>query len=348
MSEFARQATKTYADPLNLIWIRAAERYGLRITRTDDAYACYDGKGTLLIAKDAHLDADDSLAQMIFHELCHAAVAGPDAKAAFDWGLCNETDQDLVLEHACHRLQAWLSRRHGLRDFFAVTTDHRPHWDALPEDPLASAGTAAEHARRALMLLRATELGTILEEALSATRKIAEATRPFAADSSLWASLVPLQEMGFPQHEAPSLRCGSCAWSAPAAHEGKQLACAQTRAAGRKPRRIEADARACVRFEPRFEIDDCGHCGACCREGFHLVQVGKRERFARLHPQWLEIGHDATFVPRPGGRCVALTGHGRDDPYRCAAYEERPESCREFVIRGAACLDARRRVGLSH
>ncbi|MEP7112338.1 MAG: YkgJ family cysteine cluster protein, partial [Ilumatobacteraceae bacterium] len=45
--------------------------------------------GTLLIGTDETLDADDSLAQMIFHEICHAIVAGPENFGSTDWGLDN-------------------------------------------------------------------------------------------------------------------------------------------------------------------------------------------------------------------------------------------------------------------
>ena len=48
--------------------------------RTPDAYASTDGKGRLFIAVDGMFDPDDSLAQMIFHELWHALVEGEDGE----------------------------------------------------------------------------------------------------------------------------------------------------------------------------------------------------------------------------------------------------------------------------
>ena len=71
-----------YIDPLTQVWLGAARRIGLRVVRTPDAYAATDGRGTLAIGDDATLDADDSLAQMIFHELCHSLVEGEDVVRA--------------------------------------------------------------------------------------------------------------------------------------------------------------------------------------------------------------------------------------------------------------------------
>src|SRR5690606_17075777 len=107
------------------------------VERADDVYASWDGVDTLTLAKPEHFDADDSLGQMIFHEICHALVAG-ERRSQVDWGLDNDDEGDLVFEHATHRLQAALSTPHGLREFMAVTTNWRPYWDALPRDPLAN------------------------------------------------------------------------------------------------------------------------------------------------------------------------------------------------------------------
>src|SRR5690606_5120027 len=135
----------------------------------------------LTVAEPAQLDADDSLAQLILHELCHALVAGPNALSQVDWGLANVDDRDLVLEHACHRLQAKLSARHGLRDFFAVTTEHRPYWDALPPDPLAAGDDPAiAIAQRAYHAARREPWGSALQAAFEATARIAAVARTFA------------------------------------------------------------------------------------------------------------------------------------------------------------------------
>src|SRR5690606_12500853 len=100
-------------------------------------YAAWDGASVLTLSTPDDFDPDDSLAQLIYHEICHSLIAGPRGRTLPDWGLSNTDDADLVYEHACHRLQAALAMPYGLRDFFAVTTDWRPYWDALPRDTLA-------------------------------------------------------------------------------------------------------------------------------------------------------------------------------------------------------------------
>jgi len=49
---FERSIVHRYDDPVDLIWIRAAADLGLKIERSADAFAAYDGKGTLTIATD--------------------------------------------------------------------------------------------------------------------------------------------------------------------------------------------------------------------------------------------------------------------------------------------------------
>ncbi|HEV7554010.1 MAG TPA: hypothetical protein VGO00_01080, partial [Kofleriaceae bacterium] len=97
----ARDIHHRYGDPLAEIWLGAARQIGLRVERTADAYASTDGHGTLAIAIDAALDADDSLAQMIFHELCHSLVEGEEAFRAPDWGMDNTGPEHDWREHAC-------------------------------------------------------------------------------------------------------------------------------------------------------------------------------------------------------------------------------------------------------
>src|SRR5688572_31648098 len=74
---------------------------------------------------------------MIFHELCHSLIEGPESFARPDWGMDNITDADAWREHACLRLQRVLAGRYGLARLFAPTTEFRAFWDALPADPLA-------------------------------------------------------------------------------------------------------------------------------------------------------------------------------------------------------------------
>lgn len=174
-----------YADPVDLIWIGTIERLGFRLVTTPACFASYDGKGTIALSTPDELDPDDSIAQMLFHELCHALVAGPDAAALVDWGL----EQDSALEeYACIRLQAALAEKYGLRGFFAVTTDWRPYFDALPADPLADDGDpAVPLARAAFERATSGPWAATLDAALRSTAQIAAIVAPYAAERSLWA-----------------------------------------------------------------------------------------------------------------------------------------------------------------
>jgi hypothetical protein len=345
-----RVPTHRYSDPVDEIWLAAARRLGITVQRSDAAYAAYDGQGVLTISVRAGFDGDDSLAQIIFHELCHALVAGTGALERVDWGLCNTDERDLISEHACHRLQAALSARHGLRDFMAVTTEHRVYWDALPDDPLADGDDPAiAPAQAAWQRAQRAPWREALEQALAATAAIADAVRPFAAGESLWSTAVALHASGFPLGHDATRHCGDCAWLFLGGPGRPQPRCRQTRSgAGSIARRVERDHVACERFEPKLGQEDCATCGACCRQGFDLVPVRARERMARHHPQLLQRDAHGLHVPRPAGLCVALSGEGSEAlPYRCRVYGDRPQACAEFAVAGDACLQARRRVGLS-
>jgi len=185
-----RRPTHSYRDPLEIVWIAAAERMGLSVTRTDAAYADYDGCGCLAIGVPAILDGDDCMAQMIFHEICHWLVEGKHSVALENWGLSNESLVHLDRENASLRVQAALADRYGLRDFLANTTDHRAYYDALPADPLTQDDDGTVALSR-VALARADEApwAPALQEALAATAAIVAATRPFAPASSLFVTL---------------------------------------------------------------------------------------------------------------------------------------------------------------
>ena len=91
------------------VWIDAAARLGLSVVRTADAYATSDGRGLIAIGVGPVLDVDDAVAQLVFHELCHAITEGDGALTRPDWGLDNTSPRDVVREHACLRLQAHLA-----------------------------------------------------------------------------------------------------------------------------------------------------------------------------------------------------------------------------------------------
>jgi len=89
---------------------------------------------------------------------------------------------------------------------------------------------------------------------------------------------------------------------------------------------------------------DCQSCGACCREAYHAVEVHRRERFVKTHPEWLEARDGRLNIRRVEGRCACLSA---TPPYTCVVYADRPKTCRDFEVGSANCLEARRRVGIS-
>jgi hypothetical protein len=347
-----REVTQRYRDPLDEIWIHAAEQLGFRIERTEDAYAHYDGKGTIFLCSEKHFDADDSLAQMILHELCHAIITGRDARHVEDWGLSNEDERDLVKEHACHRLQAGLAGRYGLREMLAVTTDHRSHWDTLPEDPMVldpreAADPAIKLARAAWMDVRNTRWHEVICKALEATSAVARAAQSFAAERSLLKTARPFHATGFVQHRDATRTCASCAWCH-IPKRGKAL-CRQAEAEpSAKQTHTKPESVACVYWEAELNDNACDPCGACCRTGFDLVPVRAKDAIRKHRPEWVVQSPVGLCLPRPNGLCVALTGDGsKPAPYRCTEYAHRPKACADFALGGEACLTARKRVGLA-
>ena len=354
---FERSVTDRYEDPVDLIWIRAANDLGLTIQRSADAFAAYDGKGTLTIAEASHFDADDCLAQMIFHEICHWLVAGKRGNLREDWGLSNVDDRDLVYEYAAHRVQAALSHSFGLKDFMAVTTDWRPYWDALPVNPLlGDDDPAIPIAREAFYLARSEPFQTVLDRSLAATAAIADAVRDAAGNGSLWRLTHPRHRLGALLSKSDQRCCGSCVWAFESGPEDsslpagqRRLACRQHQEPGCPAPAVDDNERACERWEPRFDEQECGVCGACCRRGFDVLTVTDCDPFRELHPELVQLRDDGQHcVPRPEGTCIALEGAGDSSaPYRCRVYEARPKNCGDFEVAGDACLLARRRIGLS-
>ena len=182
-----RTITKHYSDPLDLVWIHAARQMGMHVVRDPEVFASWDGAGTLRIGAAETLDADDSLAQMVFHEICHALVEGPDAFDQEDWGLHPDVEVGAVHEHACLRLQSALSDRHGLREFFAATTDFRTYFDKIGENPLSgTSDPAIVLAQTAFERATTGPWSDALENALRQTRLIAEVVAELAPQDSIW------------------------------------------------------------------------------------------------------------------------------------------------------------------
>ena len=348
MQGVARDVTHHYVDPLAQVWFEAARRIGLRVVRTPDAYAATDGRGALAIGEDATLDADDSLAQMIFHELCHSLVEGEAAFARPDWGMDNTGPDHDWREHACLRVQWVLAGRHGLRGLFAPTTEFRAFWDRLGGDVLAErTDPSVQGAIAGLGRVGRPPWGPALDEALDATAQIARIAARFAAPGtggggpdgarSLWQAVVPApapHPTGLPAGAAAG-SCGTCAWRAGA----------RCRQAGA---RVDPAWPACERFEAAL---DCQTCGACCRAAYHSVEVSRRDPVVRAQPAMIVDRGSYLEIRRSGDRCAALEGGaiegGRATRYHCVIYDDRPRTCRDFTLGSAHCLTARRRVGLS-
>ena len=186
-----RRITAHYQDPLELIWLRCLSRLGWRLVRSPEVFASWDGERTLTLSTPEHMDPDDTLAQLIFHEVCHALVEGPKGWSKADWGLENIDARHLVHELACHRVQAGLAGRYGLRGLLAATTDWRPHYDALPLNPLAPCALAGELDAQAIELARGgleraqgEPWRGALDEALSATQALQALSSLVALDLS--------------------------------------------------------------------------------------------------------------------------------------------------------------------
>ncbi|MBC8350907.1 MAG: hypothetical protein H8E66_02910 [Planctomycetes bacterium] len=177
-----------YQDPIDLIWIHTARSLGVEIERSADVFASWNGDGVLQIGTPETLDADDSLAQMILHELCHLLVEGPDALSLPDWGLESNNPAHRVREHACLRVQAALADTVGLRRFFAATTIFREYYDQLPKNSLKTDGDpAVELALTAWQRSRTAHWEKPLARALRMTADIANILQPFVTSDSLWS-----------------------------------------------------------------------------------------------------------------------------------------------------------------
>ena len=322
------------------MWLEAARRIGLRVVRTPDAYAATDGRGTLAIGTTETLDADDSLAQMIFHELCHSLVEGPDSFGRPDWGMDNTGPDHDWREHACLRAQHVLTGRHGLRGLFAPTTDFRAFWDQLSGDVLADRTDRSVQA--AILALRRADQppwAPALNEALAATARIAQAAAPFGERGTLWAQITPspaTHPTGLPPGPGS---CGTCAW------RFEQRGSSRCRQAGAK---VDPAWPGCERHEPAL---DCQTCGACCREAYHSVEVQRRDPAVKKQPDYIVDRGSYLEIRRNGERCAALHGGevagAKQSRFFCVIYDDRPRTCREFTLGSEHCLTARRRVGLS-
>ena len=235
---------------------------------------------------------------------------------------------------AATRLRAGLSDRWGLRDVLS------PH-DGLPRDPIHDGlpcDDGQEPSSRDLAVVgwhaAAREpFRSILENAFEASSKLLLDD----PDPRLARRPHPLRLGAGPDGR----RCGDCAWR-------RRGRCLQVSPPWDGPSRVVPSWPACARWEPVLTDSDCAPCGACCREGYSLAPVRRGEAMLEAHPEWIQGKGARACLPRPGGRCVALSGDGSAEaPWRCRDYAVRPRACSGLAVGSNGCLEARRRTGLS-
>lgn len=183
--DYVRPILARYVDPYELVWLSTAASLGLSIRRDPAVFSMTDGQGLLALSTRDALDPDDTLAQQVLHEICHWLVNGPETYHERDWGYPLEVPLDDPREHACLRLQAWLTDPWGLRTLLAPTGLYRPYYDALGSDPLRV--PASEPQVQALLdpaVVRSREppIGPALTRALGATAALRDIVAPFLDD----------------------------------------------------------------------------------------------------------------------------------------------------------------------
>ena len=131
---YERPIESRYVDPCEIIWLSTAQRLGLHIRRSPLVFSATDGSGRLQLSTREHLDADDCLAQMLLHEICHWCTNGVTTFEDRDWGFALDGPTD-PREHAALRLQAWLADQVELRGMFGPTGVYRQYYNRIPDNP---------------------------------------------------------------------------------------------------------------------------------------------------------------------------------------------------------------------
>ena len=247
----------------------AASGCGFRVERGDAAYASTDGKGTILVGPPETLDADDSLCQLVLHELCHALVQGEQSWTQVDWGLCNTDDRDDVAEAACLRLQAHLAAgAWPARGARARPPPGGRYYQALPADAAGAPPTAPTSCACALRAAGARPGRAARARAGDPPRRSPRPPRWLAARRRPAGSADRPSRAGFPLGPADQT-CGTCAWRYLGGRGAPVERCRQTAPEVGDGRRVRPSLPACDRWEPPV---DCDRCGACCREAYHSVE----------------------------------------------------------------------------
>lgn len=195
---YERPILSRYLDPLEVVWLATARRLGITVRRDPSIFSRTDGSGMLWLGPRADLDEDDTLCQMLFHELCHWITNGVESFSEEDWGFPLDDMLD-PRELACLRLQAWLADRHGLRAMLGPTGQYREYYDALPADPLEPVGgdpaDVLPIARAAIARSQAAPFDPALEQALAATAALGGIVAPFLPDYATELDVDPLPSL---------------------------------------------------------------------------------------------------------------------------------------------------------
>jgi len=182
--DYQRPILSRYVDPVELIWLSTAKELGLTIRRNPSIFSATDGTGLLELGPREDLDPDDTLGQMVLHELCHWITNGLLSFEDRDWGFPLDIALD-PREHACLRLQAWLTGRYGLRRVLAPTSDFRAYYDNIPVDPLQPVEDSSWEkevcrlAAEAIARAQGEPWAGPVDRALDATRQVGCCVSPF-------------------------------------------------------------------------------------------------------------------------------------------------------------------------
>ena len=185
--DYERPVLSRYIDPIEVIWLATASRLGIHIRRSSLVFSSTDGSGRLQLSTREHLDADDCLAQMLLHEICHWCTNGEATFHERDWGFALDGPTD-PREHACLRLQAWLADQVGLREFFAPTGVYRQYYNRIPEDSLQSIDDSdwevhvCDVAKEAVNRIQDKPWHPHVIRAVHATARVRDLVDPFLGD----------------------------------------------------------------------------------------------------------------------------------------------------------------------
>lgn len=337
-----------YIDPLEYIWRRAAKQFGFNVERSKDVYASNNGRGIIYIAENQYLDPEDSMAQMILHELCHGLVQGESKVYELDWGFGKEgqtEEEETAWEHAALRLQAALLQQHGLRDIFIPTTPFRSYYQNLGANPLSNLDDCAPFLQKGIALANRAPYRIILNEALNASYQMISVLQSMTYKSTathfLWDGfeLPKCHATGRMELSAWfNKKCLDCVWF-------NDDFCQKNTDA---PQKILGTFNACSQFEQQQL--DCQSCAACCC-AFDQIPISDLEfvHLSRLNPKIVTSLPDYTGMTynKSLPSCAALAHSSDRQRWHCTIYEERPLTCQDVEKYGPACLFARQKQGFT-